>query len=70
MHMSESDKPKGSGTAQESSNSTDQPTFDQLPPSGFNKTVAKEQKRLSEATGIFVEDIKKYEKRSEEELQD
>lgn len=70
MHMSESDKPKGSGSAQESPNSSGQPTFDQLPPPGFNKAVAEQQKRLSEATGISVEDIQKYEKMSEEESQE
>ncbi len=76
MHMPEpekppeSEEPEGSSSAQESLDSEDQPTFDQLPPSGFNKTVAEEQKRLSKATGIAVKDIKKYEKMSEEESQD
>ncbi len=67
--MSESEKPKGSGSARKSPSSTDQPTFDEHPPPGFSKTVAEEQKRLSEATSISVEDIKKYEKMSEEESQ-
>ncbi len=70
MHMSESDKPKGSGSAQEPLDSEDQPTFDERPPPGYNEAVAEERKKFSEATGISVEDIQKYERMSEEESQD
>jgi hypothetical protein len=66
----ESEEPEGSSSAQESPDSEDQPTFDELPPPGFNKAVAEEQKKLSEATGISVKDIQKYERMSEEESQD
>ena len=43
------------------------PTIDQLPPPGYEEARAKEQKKLSEETGIPVDEIQRLEDMSEEE---
>lgn len=43
------------------------PTFEEHPPGGFEDAVKRQRQKISEETGISIEDIKRYEKMNDEE---
>lgn len=65
--MTEGEKPEKVKNNKPVSTGKEQPSFDELPPRGFEELVKKQKEQISEETGISVEDIDRYEKMAEEE---